>query len=830
MGLGALDAALSGLRVSQQQLNVISNNVANVGTPGYTRKILPQSTQAINGTAVSVRAETIIRNVDTSLQRDVWTQVSRTSAINTTIEYLQTIEQFHGPPDAEVSFVAEVAELRDSFSRLSDSPEDGFLLSATVNQAVDTANKLNDFGRLLTQQRNDAQEELTQSVERVNDLLEQVAELNQQIRFQASTGRTTAQLEDFRDEAVRQLSEELEISYFTRGDGVLVVQTIQGQELAAETARELVFNPTPASPTTYYPDGGMSGLLLNGDPEEVPGGVDLTGLDIGGRMGALIELRDEILPQFTAQIDEFAHKLAVRFAAQGLTLFTDPSGRVPEDSVPVLDDPGTPFIDEGTPPTPVSYVGFATTIQVNEAVIANNNLLREGTYGDPGIESGSNEVIRRVLDFTFGDVAFQEARGVFDISDASILLAGTNNLQDYLGVYSRTALTGTSNLSAFVDRATLVADAGGQLDDPNDVFRINFSDLDLGYDVDVDVDLSNIASPGSGDFAQDLVNEINTQIGLAGVPALAQAVAEVGPSGQLVLRSRGDISISSDPAGAPPVLNGMSEAGLAFLGLTEAQSATAEDPYFEVQVGNDEPVRITLGPATTAADLLAQLQAVPNLGAEIDAAGNLVLRPGNSADPDFANFGGDIRITGGDFETDGTGLFTPPIDDDDGDAATPGLPSALPAGVNIVSALFGSFRDTDAAGGSITIQEFSPLSSVGYGSEVSSLDATTVPFRTNFLGPNSDISIEVTGSDTLLDFGQKIVNKQVEGIIIGQTRLEDEQSFQQLLERQLLDESGVNLDEELSNLIVVQTAYSAAARAISAVQEQFDELLNAFRR
>jgi flagellar hook-associated protein 1 FlgK len=49
MGLSALDAALSGLRVSQQQINVISNNVANASTPGYTRKILPQSSQALLG-------------------------------------------------------------------------------------------------------------------------------------------------------------------------------------------------------------------------------------------------------------------------------------------------------------------------------------------------------------------------------------------------------------------------------------------------------------------------------------------------------------------------------------------------------------------------------------------------------------------------------------------------------------------------------------------------------------------------------------------------------------------------------------------------------------
>ncbi|MCK5556638.1 MAG: hypothetical protein KAI76_10400, partial [Alphaproteobacteria bacterium] len=38
----ALDAALSGLRIAQQALDVTSTNISNASTPGYTRKILPQ--------------------------------------------------------------------------------------------------------------------------------------------------------------------------------------------------------------------------------------------------------------------------------------------------------------------------------------------------------------------------------------------------------------------------------------------------------------------------------------------------------------------------------------------------------------------------------------------------------------------------------------------------------------------------------------------------------------------------------------------------------------------------------------------------------------------
>jgi len=38
--------------------------------------------------------------------------------------------------------------------------------------------------------------------------------------------------------------------------------------------------------------------------------------------------------------------------------------------------------------------------------------------------------------------------------------------------------------------------------------------------------------------------------------------------------------------------------------------------------------------------------------------------------------------------------------------------------------------------------------------------------------------------------------------------------------------SGVNLDEELANLMIYQQAYTASARMISLVQEMLDELMN----
>jgi flagellar hook-associated protein 1 FlgK len=56
---------------------------------------------------------------------------------------------------------------------------------------------------------------------------------------------------------------------------------------------------------------------------------------------------------------------------------------------------------------------------------------------------------------------------------------------------------------------------------------------------------------------------------------------------------------------------------------------------------------------------------------------------------------------------------------------------------------------------------------------------------------------------------------------------EDNQALLGELQERLSDITGVNLDEELANLVVFQNAYSAAARVLTSVQELYDSLLNA---
>ncbi len=836
MSLASLDAALSGMRVAQQQISNISNNVANVSTPGYTRKLVGQTSQSIQGLTVGVASETIVRNVSLNLSRDLWTQVSAVGFSTIQQSYLSRVEQFHGPPDAELSIAAEISRLKDSFSALSDTPGDIFLQASVVNEAQDVSTKINDLATLINSLRNDAQTEAQQTVTDINSLLNRIAVANQQIQSSLNLSRSTAALEDDRDSAIKELSNLIEISFFKRGDGVMVVQTNQGVELADENARKLMFNAKPLAATTYYPDS-VEGIYVvpkqfNGDPSTLASAIDITDTSPNGKLGGLIDLRDDKFPRQLAQLDELAHKLAMRFEAQGLKLFTDSTGKVPADTAP---DP-----DAGPPATSVPYVGFASDIQVNAAILLDSTLLQQGTTGE-SVSSGSNQVIRRVLQFTFGDLNYQQAiNSAESTTGVDLLNTGGDDLQTWLGLYSTNNMHGNTDLTQYTSVAAMLAAGsatafGTSPGSETDRFTIAFSDPDLAIGTQtVTVDLRDAAFDAGGAFeigAVDPVgggtidnaaeqlrafiqNEIDTII--TGTPAVARyaPTVSIGSGGELNFSATSDITIAA--AGT----EGLSETGFAYLGMSP-QTVEATDPYFDIAVGNNTLTRITIDPNDTITELVAQLNAVPGLAVDESQfatagtdTGFLRLRPGNDyTNPDF---GGDLKIVGGSFKTNGATYAATGI-------AGGSTRASIDDGVNIVSALFGTYSTGP-------IQNNSPVTATSYASETDASATPPIPtlaFRETLLGPDASISTQIVGAINLIDYAQRMVNQQAQELTTVEGHLEDDSTLQDILEQQLQNESGVNLDEELGNLILYQNAFSASARVINAVDDMFKELLNA---
>jgi flagellar hook-associated protein 1 FlgK len=201
-------------------------------------------------------------------------------------------------------------------------------------------------------------------------------------------------LENQRDAVVHSLSEMVGIKTLNQPNGNLIINTASGTQLPtdATTGPLLTLNSTIGAGSSYA--GGTI-------PPITMGGIDITSQLQGGSVGANIALRDVTMPTFSAELDEFSSTLANQFSAQGLTLFADPNGNVPVG---------------GGIPVQSGYVGFASEIQVNPAVIATPSLVRDGTQdtagspvgasvfvtNPPGGPAGFTALINRVLNFTFG--------------------------------------------------------------------------------------------------------------------------------------------------------------------------------------------------------------------------------------------------------------------------------------------------------------------------------------------------------------------------------------------------------------------------------------------
>jgi flagellar hook-associated protein 1 FlgK len=277
---------------------------------------------------------------------------------------------------------------------LLGEPSNAAQQSAVVSAAGNLTGAINTLSNGYTQQRQAAQNDIVTQVSNMNSDLSRIGNLSDQIVAAQVSGQSTATLENQRDAAVHSLSDIIGIKTLTQPNGDLIVTTTSGTELPTRG----IANPIQTTPATIgagaaYADGSIPAITL--------GGIDITNQLQGGTLGADITLRDATLPTFQAELDEFSNSLAAQFSAQGLTLFSDPNGNVPAG---------------GGPPVQSTYVGFASEIQVNPAVIADPSLVRDGTQDIAGSATGASAfttnpaggpsgfttLINRVLDYALG--------------------------------------------------------------------------------------------------------------------------------------------------------------------------------------------------------------------------------------------------------------------------------------------------------------------------------------------------------------------------------------------------------------------------------------------
>ncbi len=310
-----LQISNSGLSVTQSSIDVVARNIANAGTEGYTRKVAQQENLLSGEQGLGARISGITREVDQFVQQQLFVEDSRLSYTKAISDFLNKLDQTFGSPGGASALDTRVNEFTQSLQDLSTQPESQAARLAVVNQAEALASELRYLTDSVQNLRQLAEDSIADGVAEVNNLLQGIENVNNQIATASAVNAETAGLEDQRDLLVNKLSEYLEVNVTNDNNGRAVVYSKSGNVLVDNEAVKLSFdrNGNLSASSLYSTDPlerGVGTVTLDGSNAYE---IDLieNGILSTGRLGALVELRDTILPQAQLQLDDLASGLAL---------------------------------------------------------------------------------------------------------------------------------------------------------------------------------------------------------------------------------------------------------------------------------------------------------------------------------------------------------------------------------------------------------------------------------------------------------------------------------------------------------------------------------------
>ncbi|MDR3660924.1 MAG: flagellar hook-associated protein FlgK [Mycobacterium sp.] len=426
----ALAIATGGLTNVTSQLAVVSQNVSNANTAGYTREIGQQTALSADGLPLGVLTGPTVRSINTTLQAEAWQQDATVAGMTVTSTALSAIDSALGTPGDDDDLASLTGALNDAFTTLSANPSSSTEQTAVVTAASNLTNAINSLAQAVGTQRQTANDSVIQETSQLNTALASIGTLSTQISSLSNQGTSTAALEDQRDAAMSTVAQLTGASFVAQSDGSVQVILPSGTTLPTDGSADIQL-----AESQLMPQFAARRVTLDGR--------DITSQLTGGSIGANLTLRDTTMPTVQAELDEFSHDLATQFSAAGLQLFTDGSATVAPAAT--------------TGPVQAGYLGLANKIQVNPAVTADPSLVQQGTGGTT-IDASDQTVIDTVLNQAFGPASAASApapqvRGLGQAGTLSAPFSKPRTLADFASDIVSAESSASSDASASLTTA-----------------------------------------------------------------------------------------------------------------------------------------------------------------------------------------------------------------------------------------------------------------------------------------------------------------------------------------------------------------------------------------
>ncbi len=380
--MGMLSNGLSGLNAAQIGLNVVSNNVAGSNVAGYSRQEAIMAARGGNSnssmdTGQGVEVSSIRRITDNYLNNSLWRSNSSYGFSQSYSNYLTTTEQLVANENLSISVGLD--GLFNAFNSASAEPSSIAPRQQIIASTDALVRRFNSLASNLDVQSTQITEQVGGMLDSANSLFAQVATLNGKIVEGSALGGNVSALQDQQAEAVRHLSELMDVNVTRQTDGSMTLSMSGGQPIV------LGANAAKLS------DNG-SGYLV-----KIAGQSFAFNGEIGGKMGGVLSYQSQVLDISKQKLDQVAKDTADSInnqLAAGQNLHTPAGKGTPLFSYDPLDPAGSLKVVAGFKPEDLALasVGAGPGDNSNLSQLLN---LKEQHYdaynalvGDLAIQSG----------------------------------------------------------------------------------------------------------------------------------------------------------------------------------------------------------------------------------------------------------------------------------------------------------------------------------------------------------------------------------------------------------------------------------------------------------
>ncbi|MEW6517293.1 MAG: flagellar hook-associated protein FlgK [candidate division FCPU426 bacterium] len=290
------------LESQQMAQTVVSHNIANAATAGYSRQLVslaatdPLNMASLNrqqtpgqlGTGVNVSS--ILRVRDMMLEGQIQRETGVGAAWDTKKSYLGQVEQIvQEPTDQGLSQSLE--DFWAAWQELSVYPDDIAVRNVLLSRAETVVNQLQSMDADLEALQRQADQAFRSHVERINELGSQIRDLNVQINQSLGMETPPNDLLDKRDGLLRELSELTDFEGHEMTNGLYAV-TINGHTLVQDN----IFVPLQVVDDPMNNNYAMAQWSDDGS----------TLVYREGKLAGLTEVRDTYLPGYRSSLNDLA--------------------------------------------------------------------------------------------------------------------------------------------------------------------------------------------------------------------------------------------------------------------------------------------------------------------------------------------------------------------------------------------------------------------------------------------------------------------------------------------------------------------------------------------